>query len=432
LSNAEERKLLAKMTELTDISRVWEMGVRLDVFEDPVNRFAFQFMVDYWLDSQMRHAPTWVVMETEFPQLQLNTFVEETTDWLIGRLKKRYATNRLQDVMRRAMDRSADEDPVAALDTLWHEAYDASQVNAPRYARVDITETIEARRERYSRDVRNQALAGVPIGLDELDQHTRGILPGELCAAAAYTKTGKSWLLAQAFVHALRTGRRPLFFTLEMGIPEMEDRIDALHSGVSYQRLSQRELNPDEVIALRASQDQMAEMRGTEGWAGFIERPQRGERTVKHMVSRARQVGANFLIIDQLSFIDAQQNYSGDSALRMKHGDLIFELKDEIARESVGKLPCLLAVQLNRQAAAGGNGGRGELYNFANSSMVEQTVDMALGLWRNGEMRANNAMGLDIMGSRRCDTRSWTLAWHLTDRSEIRIREEYIDNGGQQ
>lgn len=422
MSSAEERKILAKMTDLAEISRVWEMGLRQEVFEDPINRFAFTFMTDYWLSAQMRHAPTWVVMETEFPQLHLEHHVEETTDWLIDRLKHRYATNRLQDVMRRALDKANAADPVGTLDKLWHDAYDAAQVNAPRYARVDITETIEARRERYRRDVQHQAIAGVPIGLAELDEHTRGILPGELCAAAAYTKTGKSWLLAQAFVTALRQGLRPIFFSLEMGIPEIEDRIDALYSGVSYQRLSQRSLNPDEIVALRAAQDTMAELD-----AGHIERPQRGERTIKHMVSRARQVGANFLIIDQLSFIDAERAYTGDSALRMKHGELVFELKDEIARESVGKLPCLLAVQLNRQAAASGNGGRGELYNFANSSMVEQTVDLALGLWRNTEMRANNAMGLDIMGSRRCDTRSWTLAWHLTERSEISIREEFVE-----
>jgi len=424
MSNAEERKLLSKMTELAEISRIWEMGIRQEVFEDPINRFAFTFMVDYWLSSQMRHAPTWVVMETEYPQLALENPVEETTDWLIDQLKKRYAVNRLQDVLRQALDKSGADDPVKTLDALWHDAYDAAQVNAPRYARVDITETIEARRERYSRDVQHQLTAGVPLGLAELDTHTRGILPGELCAAAAYTKTGKSWLLANAFVTALRNGMRPIFFTLEMGIPEMEDRIDAIYSGVSYQRLSQRDLNPNEIIALRTAQDTMANID-----SGFIERPQRGERTVKHMVSRARQVGANFLIIDQLSFIDAERAYTGDSALRMKHGDVIFELKDEIAQESVGKLPCLLAVQLNRQAATQGGGGRGELYNFANSSMVEQTVDMALGLWRNQEMRANNAMGLDIMGSRRCDTRSWTLAWHLTDRTEIRVREEYIDAG---
>ena len=420
--SSHERKLLVKMTDSHEIARIWDMGVRREVFEDPINGFAFEFMVGYWKDAQMSVAPTRAVMEAEYPQLDLPGEVEETTDWLVDWIKNRYSSRRVQTIIRDVLKITV-SDPVTALDKLWHDAYDASQNNIPRYSRVDIRETVEARRERYNRDLQNQAMAGVPIGLTELDEHTRGILPGELCAAAAYTKTGKSWLLANAFVSAIRSGLRPIFFTLEMGVPEMEDRIDAIYSGVSYQRLSQRSLDFDESATLRNAQDTMAA-----AGPGWIERPQRGERTVKHMVSRARQLGADFLIIDQLSFIDAQRDYNGDSALRMKHGDIIFELKDEIAREAAGKIPCLLAVQLNRQAAAGGGGGRGELYNFANSSMVEQTVDMALGLWRNSEMRANNAMGLDIMGSRRCDTRSWTLAWHLTDRTEIRIREEYIDN----
>lgn len=418
--SSHERKLLLKMTDVHEINRIWDMGIRREAFEDPINGFAFEFMVGYWKDAQMQSAPTMTVMEAEFPQLTLPVLVEETTDWLVMWMKNRYSSRRVQTVVRDVMKLTS-SDPVAALDKMWHDAYDAAQNNIPRYSRVDMTQTVDDRRERYNREIRENQMAGVSIGLTELDEHTRGILPGELCAAAAYTKTGKSWMLANAFVSAHKAGLRPLFFTLEMGVPEMEDRIDAIYSGVSYQRLSQRELTPPEVADWHTAQDEAAA--GAPMW---IERPQRGERTVKHMVNRARQLGADFLIIDQLSFIDSERDYTGDSALRMKHGELIFELKDEISREAAGKLPCLLAVQLNRQAAAGG--GRGELYNFANSSMVEQTVDIALGLWRNQEMRSNNAMGLDIMGSRRCDTRSWTLAWHLTDRTEIRIREEFFEN----
>jgi replicative DNA helicase len=426
MSEAFERKLLSQMTTQDGISRVWDLGLRSEVFGDPTLRFVFEFMVDYWLSGHMKNPPTAAVMQAEYPRVQLTEEVMETTDWLVDHLKSQYASRVALEVLRQAAH-TVGTDPVQTLQTLWQDCYEAAQVNVPRYARVDITATVEARRERYARDLEDQARAGVPLGLDELDDHTRGILPGELCAAAAYTKTGKSWLLAHSFVAALRNNLRPIFFSLEMGIPEIEDRIDALYSGVSFQRLSQRSLTPQETVRLRAAQDEQIAMREA-GREGLIERPQRGDRTVKHMVSRARQADADLLIIDQLSFIDAERQYSGDSALRMKHGDLIFELKDEIARESAGKIPCLLAVQLNRQAAA--SGGRGELYNFANSSMVEQTVDLALGLWRNTEMRANNAMGLDIMGSRRCDTRSWTLAWHLTDRSEISVREEYFESGG--
>lgn len=419
--SSHERKLLAAITDIRDLSRVWEMGVRREAFEDPINGYAYQFIVDYWTDSSMTSAPTREVMAAEFPQLDLPVEVEETTDWLVSWVKNRYSSRTVQSLVRDTMKATV-TDPVSALDTLWHRAYAASQNNAPRNTRVDMTQTVEARRERYARDIRNNAMAGVALGLDELDAHTRGILPGELAAVAAYTKCGKSWLLSSAFVAAHRSGLRPIFFTLEMGVPEIEDRIDAIYSGVSYQRLSQRQLSFDELAVLRECQD-----RTVEQGPMLIERPQRGERTVKHMVSRARQQGADLVIIDQLSFIDAERDYSGDSALRMKQGDIIFELKDEISRESAGKLPCLLAVQLNRQAAST-NGARGEMYNFANSSMIEQTVDLALGLWRSDEMRANHAMGLDIMGSRRCDRRAWTLAWHLTERTEISIREEYHAN----
>lgn len=417
-----ERKVLSLMTTQSGMSRVWDMGLRAEVFDDPMNRFVFTFMVDYWIDAQMRQPPTWVVMEAEYPQVVLEDpdSIEESLDWLVSWLQKRYASVQVQELVRQAA-KTCNADPSATVERLWHDAYDAAQVNAPRYSRVDVTKNVAARRERYNRDLQDQTRAGVSIGLTELDDHTRGILPGELAAVAAYTKTGKSWLLANAFVAALNNGLKPMFFTLEMGVPEIEDRIDALYSGVSYQRFSQRRMLPAEMITMREAQNRMEAQH-----AGFIERPDRGERTVKHMVSRARQEGADLLIIDQLSFIDAEREYGGDSALRMKHGDIIFGLKDEIARESAGKIPCLLAVQLNRQSAA--SGGRGELYHFANSSMVEQTVDLALGLRRNNEMRDNNAMILDIMGSRRCDTKSWTLAWHLTDRTEIRIREEYVDN----
>lgn len=428
MSIGEERKILSLMTDPDEVSRIWDAGLRPEVFEDPICRFAFAFSIEYWLQAQMLRSPTRDVLEAEFPELSLPRSVEETTDWLVSRLQRRHATNRVQELIRQAASSMNSQDPRETLDRLWQSAYAASQAHAPRHSRVDVTETVQQRQNRYDAEAAQRAQTGIGLGLDQLDLHTRGLLPGELAAVAAYTKTGKSWLLAKAFVSALESGRSPLFFSLEMDVPEITDRIDALWSGASYQKLSQRILNPAELASLRESQARMAELQSvTPAW---VERPDRGERTVKHMVSRARQLGADIIIIDQLSFIDAERQYSGDSALRMKHGDLVFELKDEISNGHSGKIPCLLAVQLNRQAASAGNGARGELYHFANSSMVEQTVDLALGLWRNTEMRANNAMGLDIIGSRRCDTRSWTLAWHLTSRTEISIREEFLETQG--
>ena len=415
-----EVKLISRMTNLADITEVFNSGLRSTVFEDPLSRFVFEFMMDYFQRSAMAHAPTWIVMQEEYPQVVLDHDVEETTEWLIGRLKQRYAANQAQTIIREAAKDSA-TDPVGSLNRMWQKAYEASQAVVPRTTFADMTANVEERRQRYNRDAADQNLRGVPLGLPEVDAHTRGIIPGELAAVGAFAKTGKSFLLSQTYVNALKAGLRPVMFTLEMDIPNIEDRIDCLYSGVSYSRMTSRSLDFQESARLRAAQDEIAALD-----LAPLARPERGDRTITYMATKARQLGADLLIIDQLSWIDADRSYSGDSALRMKHGELVSELKEEISRPSVGELPCLLAVQLNRQVMRGDSGGRGEMYNFANSSMVEQTCDLALGLWRNQEMAANNAMVLDIMGSRRSDRKCWTLAWHLNDRTEISVREEYV------
>lgn len=415
-----ERKLLSKMTELDSIQRVYDHGVRPEVFEEPINRAVFEFMMNYWLTAKMKAAPTWVAMETEFPFIPLDTEVEETVDWLCDWLKKRFSVNTAQDIIRRTAQQ-VNEDPTKALGAMWHEAYDAVQVTAPRNLAVDMSQTTAARRERYARDKDSPDLRGMTLGLAELDEHTRGLLPGELAAVAAYTKVGKSWLLANAFVSAHKIGRRPLLYTLEMDIEDMEDRIDCLYSGVSHSRLIGRNLSFEEMDRLLVSQEELQK-------AGLapLARPERGDRTVKAMTTRARQLGADLLLIDQLSWVDAERDYSGDKAMTMKHGELIVDIKEEISRASAGKIPCFMAIQLNRETMREpSGGGRGALKNFANSSMIEQTVDFALGLWQNQDMRNSNLMGLDIMGSRRGDRKSWMLDWHLSSRTEIRIAEEY-------
>lgn len=414
-----ERKILSKMIDPQAISEVWESGLREEAFEEPINRYVFGWMTKYWHDAHMRSAPTRLVMETKFPAVELETSVDETTSWLIGELQDRIAYGHVQRLALEAVE-AGDDNPQKALKNLFSGAYAASEQVAPRYTRSDMALNVAERRERYARRSA-EVVGGLTLGLAELDAHTQGILPGELAAIAAYTKMGKSFFLVNAAVVAHKAGYNPLVMTLEQDMIEFEDRIDALYSGVSYERMQKAKLSIEESKKLREYQDYIADM--GEGRMR-VERPDRGDRTISFMVNRARQVGSDYLIIDQLSFIDAEREYRGDRAITQKHGDLVFELKDEIGRASAGKVGCLLAVQLNRDSMKASQGGRGNLHNFAHSSMIEQTVDLALGLWRNDEMRANNVMGLDIMGSRRCDLKSWLVGWQLSNKSEILVREE--------
>lgn len=417
-----EIRLLSKMTTTAELARVYEMGLRRHVFEEPIHGNAFAWMIDYWLNSNMTVAPTWVAMEIQFPSIKLLTDVEESAGFLVDQLKDRYVRSQLQEMMRAAVSAS-DEDPMEALRGLWQTAYNATETVAPRFNRVNMAETVEARRQRYVHRHDGTAAAGMSLGLDALDAHTRGVLPGELCAVAAFTKIGKTFFLLNAALAARKAGYTPLIMTLEQSISEIEDRVDAIYSGVSYARLQEGTLAiPDESNSLVTSREELAELGDL-----YVERPAKGERTVKLMVNRARQLGADYLLIDQLSFMDSEYEYRGDRGLTAKHGELIYTLKDEISRDSAGAIPCLMAVQFNRDSQSGTQGGRGELKNFAHSSMIEQTVDLALGLWRTSEMRANHAMMVDIMGARRCDLKNWALSWHLDERTEFSVRQELVE-----
>jgi replicative DNA helicase len=408
-----EQKILAQMSNAQEVSRIWEMGLRSEVFEEPLNQAVFNFIIEYWQTNEMRLAPTRDVLVYEFPGVHIAEEVEESTIWLVEALQRRFATNKLQNILRSAAVTSA-EDPMGTLRKLWGEAYSASETVAPRFDRVNMADTVEDRRQRYGLREENRGV-GMTLGIPALDQHTNGLLPGELAAVGAFSKVGKTVFLIHAATQARRQGFTPVVFTLEMSIPEIEDRIDAFYSQVSYNRLTHGELTMQEMQTLRAAQSEMSTLGPL-----YVEKPERGERTVRNLTNRARQLGADYMIIDQLSFLDPENGHHRD--LTSKHSEIIFDLKAEISREAAGAIPCLLAVQLNRASLQQDNGIG--LQNFANTSSIEQTVDIALGLSRTREERANRVMRLDILGARRSDIRSWLLRWELHNSSRIDVLEE--------
>jgi len=413
-----ELALLGKLVDADSVLACWDQGLRAEVLEDPFHQEIFSFVIEYWMREGMALAPTEQVVRYEFSTYEPQR-TEESLTWLIDKLKTRYVTNRLQELMRSAAGTSVD-DPVSSLETLYIGSWEAKQVTAPRHNRVNVATTIDSRRRRYSERQQQQSLSGAPLGLAEVDEHTNGTLPGELAVVAGYAKTGKSFTLVNAAVQARKAGYTPCLFTLEQAIPEFEDRIDCLASGVGYGKMQRGELTMTEVRRLHTTQEEMAAFGPL-----HLERPGRGERSVVNLVNRARQIGSDYLIIDQLSWLETAGRYR---ERRDEYRELIYDLKEEISRASSGELPCLMAVQYNRQAVST-RGERGGLHNIANAADIEQAVDIAYGLWRNRETRANNSMVLDVLGSRRSDVQSWMLGWVLDQESRIFVREVFTEDG---
>lgn len=420
-----EKSLLGHMTEVSNVSTIWDAGLKSDVFEDPTNAQVFDFIVKYWLDATMDEVPPATVLDTEFPAFKPDPGTESLT-WLIGELNKRYARNQAQELLVEVAE-ELNDDPIAALSLMHSRAWASQEVLSARHSRVDFSsqESIDQRRKAYADLVDSDVMdKGAPIGLPEIDAHTGGLQPGELGIVVAYTKVGKSFLLTNAAIQAkkaLDAGFNPLVLTFEQSVPEFMVRLDCYNSGVGYGKMSRGKLSLDETNALHAAQDEMRDKYGKL----HVESMERGERTVPNVVNRARQIGANYIIIDQLSHLDAAPSRFKKTTTE-RHSEIIFDLKDEIARESAGMIPCFMAVQFNREAdAAVKSGERPQLRQIANSADIERTVDIAFGLSRTREMRANRMMLLDIMASRRSDEAAWLLHWHLNNRTEMSVIGPY-------
>lgn len=415
-----ERALLRKITDTAALRECWDRGLRNTAFEDPFCAGVFDFAVEYWVRNGMATAPSEEVLLTEFDpegkgRLQLES-TDESLHWLVDKLIERQRSNRVQTLLLDAAKVS--DRPQEALDILFQGAWDAKEQTSPRSARVDLADNADERLEAYRRKSEQPEQArGAPVGLAEVDEHTGGILPGELAVVAAYTKTGKSFALIQAAVEAHKQGYRPYIASLEQPVPEFQERIDALYSGVGYGRIQRGNLTEEDFERL---QEAMQDLR--DGGPFKVERLEEGERKVSTIVNRARQLDCNYLIIDQLDWMEPSGRHR-DS--RDAYKELIYGLKNEIGRASSGSIPCYMAVQFNRQSVSGESGQRGQMHHIAEASHIERTVDLAFGLFRTQEMRTNNSMVLDMIGSRRSDIKSWLLGWYLNSRSEIFVREEY-------
>lgn len=165
-----ERKLLARMTEVDEINTIWDLGLREEAFEDISCRAAYGWMIEYWQNHGMQLAPSWVVMEHEFPTLNLpKPDKQEGLQWLVQTLQRRYMVNRAQQVILEA-SATLDAEPEAALAKLHDGVAEVRQAAGRTGPRFD-DEFLQA-------DQLGSLPAPEPLIADVLTRHAYGILRG--------------------------------------------------------------------------------------------------------------------------------------------------------------------------------------------------------------------------------------------------------------
>lgn len=196
------------------------------------------------------------------------------------------------------------------------------------------------------KDVAKGKLKFIKSGLEAWDGFVKGFFPGRLYLVAAFQNDGKS---AFATNLAYRIGlskniaeRKKVFFlTMEMSAEEIANRLVQMITGVSVLKIESGELSKDEAIKVKEAYEFLE---SAKDWIIIDDSPEITIPVLKYKIRRAKQLGAELVIIDQLDQIIINAFEAGTKEYT-KVNWATYRIK-AAAREF--NIPIVLVHQLNR------------------------------------------------------------------------------------
>jgi replicative DNA helicase len=226
-------------------AEVFNAGVGAPWF-DLDNAKIWKFIIDHWkkhgkipgLEAIKRQFPTFVPLRTEEP-----------LSYLLEQLKNDYQKRRLNN-MASSLAVSINEDNKdveEVVDEATRAVLDIGRIGSA-YKDKDWSERerLKERRQKYLETKAHHGIVGIKTGWRQLDESLLGLQPSHLTTLVARPKTGKTWWTCIVAQRAFLQGKNVLYISCEMGAMQIEQRLDALQMGVSYDRLRKGQLTVEE------------------------------------------------------------------------------------------------------------------------------------------------------------------------------------------
>jgi hypothetical protein len=426
-----ERALLSHLTTVDSLDILAAEGFLNDMVREVIPTEVISKIVAwtmrYYFSNGRKVAPSKeAILETWGDDLEKVEIVfddsEETdsVEWAIEQLRASHATFQTQEFTRQFATSVYTSDPdtkVEAIQAGAQQLHRLAQTLVSRHREQNAADGFAEALERYeARASTERTVYGMTFGLPEIDQHIYGVHPGELAVFAAGSGVGKSWVGGKTTLNEWDQGRLAALFTLENDLAMTFDRLACMKARVSYAKWQTGEAKPDEVERVRMWADKLKNSDN----APIVLMPERGHRTVAAITRKAIVLGAQSLIVDQLSFVE-HNPASRERQRWALWGETIHDLKNEIS-EGRDKLPCLLLHQINRDGMrAAAKTGRHEMDHLAEAAEIERTADFVFALHQSRDQKVVGEAVWQTLKARRVVPQDWDLAFRL-EVGDIRVR----------
>jgi len=198
----------------------------------------------------------------------------------------------------------------------------------------DHVDTLAARR------ASGNAIIGIPTGLPGLNSLLSGWNKGRFYTVAGQTGTGKSLVLLNFVLEAIKHDQRVLWLSYEMGVDEIMDRLSAHEMAIDARQIEAGELSVEqreqhtEVVKRLEDKQLFIEDSGTPTANGI--------RTLARKL--ARNGGLDMLVVDYLQMVPPGPEATGNRVYEVTHVSRTLKM---IAQEL--KIAVIAAAQLSRK-----------------------------------------------------------------------------------
>lgn len=381
----------------------------LDVLEDDLAKAVLKWQLEHLRENG---APaTGSVLEHEFPDIEIETPQTKIKD-LVKRLRARYAKNASRKAIKEMVELSSKE-PLAVGPEMLRVGKTLSEISTERGSQYG-TGDIERAREIYAEKVLRGP--GPTLGFPELDEHFNGIQG--ITIGLAPPKTYKSWLYGvNCAIAGIEQGKNPHIYSLELPAEDTHWRILCLAANVPFWKYERGLMTPQDLKLINQASEMLDEL-GTYR----VEKPPPGERSAQVLIERALAAGADYVIIDQLQYVENEKGTNlgaaNDTGQYFQTLSMLRDYSDDI--------PMMVVHQFNRSVMNSKE--MPEMQQAKGSAAIEETAHLALGLWANKEMRNNNIVEIGTLASRSYSWKNWHVGVELSKGCAFDMIGEVLDD----
>lgn len=388
-----DEEVLCHLADSESVERLWAEHVGGELIED--DEIRDMLLWQYQHRREYGRPATASVLAEEF-DLDLQE-PETVVDDLILRLKDRWMRNHVREHMEK-ISAAYKEDPPLVLEVLPQVSREIQRIagrHGESYGNGDYDKAISA----YDKSL--LAGPGPSFGFKEVDEHFGGVRG--VCFGLAPPKTYKSWIYgANSALENIKKGLTVEVASLEMPANEFFLRMCFLAAGIPWWKYTKGKLSPQDRKVLAEASEII------DGMGLFtVVKPDAGNRTIEEIAERAQDRGADYLIIDQLQYLET---HSGMPLGGCKPQEYWQPLNK--ARDLSDSLPMMILHQFNRSVQFAD--AMPDMQAAKGSSHIEEVATLVLGMWANKDMRRSNVVELGTLASRNQNYEAWNLGVELS------------------